>query len=301
MSRWAMHFQTLLGDFDLMNIIVKSAIAGVLALGATGAYALGVPDSGSSDLILVVQNTTNLANVYALDTGISINSVMPSAGLVNGAGATLDTSLAGINSTIAASATLQAFLAANPAASDGWTLESAQYSGAFAGASPNNPNSKNAGLAKSVFTSPGNPANIQQTILSNWQGGLLGGIENDVTAPSDGLGLQALATSKESTNVSLTVAASSKYNMYQTTSDLGAVGTTALALYGFTGNGDTGAVQSYILGSATLAANGTLTINGNGGSPPPPPVPLPAAVWLFGSGLMGLVGVSRRRKAAAAV
>jgi len=29
---------------------------------------------------------------------------------------------------------------------------------------------------------------------------------------------------------------------------------------------------------------------------PPPAVPVPAAVWLFGSGLLGLVGVARRRK-----
>jgi hypothetical protein len=27
-------------------------------------------------------------------------------------------------------------------------------------------------------------------------------------------------------------------------------------------------------------------------------VPVPAAVWLFGSGLLGLVGISRRKKSA---
>jgi hypothetical protein len=31
---------------------------------------------------------------------------------------------------------------------------------------------------------------------------------------------------------------------------------------------------------------------------PPEPIPVPAAVWLFGSGLVGLVGVARRKKAA---
>ncbi|MGB5716088.1 MAG: VPLPA-CTERM sorting domain-containing protein [Gammaproteobacteria bacterium] len=29
-----------------------------------------------------------------------------------------------------------------------------------------------------------------------------------------------------------------------------------------------------------------------------PGVPLPAAFWLFGSGLLGLVGIARRKKAA---
>lgn len=32
--------------------------------------------------------------------------------------------------------------------------------------------------------------------------------------------------------------------------------------------------------------------------PDPPAVPLPAAVWLFSSGLLGLVGMARRKKAA---
>jgi hypothetical protein len=31
-------------------------------------------------------------------------------------------------------------------------------------------------------------------------------------------------------------------------------------------------------------------------SNPPSEIPVPAAVWLFGSGLLGLVGVARRKK-----
>jgi hypothetical protein len=46
-------------------------------------------------------------------------------------------------------------------------------------------------------------------------------------------------------------------------------------------------------GTASLSANG-LTLTGAGGSGPPP-VPLPAAVWLLGSGLLGLTGVARRK------
>jgi hypothetical protein len=274
-----------------MNMLIKTAIAGALALGATGAYALGIPATDSSDLVLVIQNTATPANVYVLDTGISINSAF-SGTLVSGA--TLDTSLAGINATIAASATLQSFLAANPAASDGWTIESAQYSGASAVSSPTNQYTKNAGAAKAVFTSVGNAFNISQIPLLNFQG-MLGGIQGDLTQPADGLGLSPLMTQTESsTGASLNAQAASKYQTFTNVSDLGAMGSTALTLYGYTGNGGTGQVQSYILGSATLASNGTLTLTGNAAAP----VPLPAAVWLFGSGLMGLVGVSRRRKAA---
>jgi hypothetical protein len=66
-------------------------------------------------------------------------------------------------------------------------------------------------------------------------------------------------------------------------------------LYGVTGNGATLTnVQTYQLATVTLAANGTLTAVGN---TPPSAVPLPAAVWLLGSGLLGLAGVGRRKAA----
>lgn len=44
--------------------------------------------------------------------------------------------------------------------------------------------------------------------------------------------------------------------------------------------------------SQTPSFGGTMTCTNC-----PPPIPIPAAVWLFGSGLLGLVGVARRRKA----
>ena len=54
-----------------------------------------------------------------------------------------------------------------------------------------------------------------------------------------------------------------------------------------------GAMQTGPFAGATPAFNGTGDLN-----PKTPEVPVPAAVWLMGSGLLGLVGVARRRKSA---
>jgi hypothetical protein len=282
-----------------MNMIVKSAVAGVLALGASGAYALGIPANNSSDLVLVIQNNTNPANVYVLDTGISIDSVMPTANLAAAGSTTvLSTSLAGINQSIAASPTLQAFLAANPAASDGWTIEAGQYAGSTPAASATNANTKVVGSGKVIFSSGSTASNIGQATLANLQA-IANGMQNELTAPADSLGLSPLLTATEaSTGASYTTASGSptKWGLFGV-ADLASVGT-GIALYGFTGNVATGqpaaGIQSYVLGTVTLGTNGALSFTGNGTAP----VPLPAAVWLFGSGLMGLVGVSRRRKTA---
>lgn len=52
-----------------------------------------------------------------------------------------------------------------------------------------------------------------------------------------------------------------------------------------------------IISTWTLNSDGSLSFNGTDVTPSQ--VPLPAAAWLFGSGLLGLVGVSRRKAKAA--
>lgn len=169
-----------------------------------------------------------------------------------------------------------------------------------------NGNSKVAGKALAVFDS------LNGTQFNNeLQGETLANLEfyeNGITASVATGGLSALLTATETTAASYTQDPSGsgsaylKYNMLKV-NDVAPLDGSALELFGFTGNGGTGALQSYILGTATVASDGTVTLAGNAGSTTttPPPVPLPAAVWLFGSGLLGLVGVSRRRKNAAAV
>jgi hypothetical protein len=277
-----------------MNRLIKLAVVGALSLGATSAFAaLGAPSSNSSDEVLVIENATTHA-AYALDLGssFSLNSMLPTGSLV--ANASLNTSISAPSGTVLASGTLTSFLASNPASGDLWTLEGGQYNGP--GNTPaTNSNTKAAGAAKGVFTSANgttNNSNVTTKILSNLQQ-FLNGLNGDVTSSTGGL--FGLTTASEATCAAgcVTSGAEQRYGFW-TNLDWSPLGSTAVQLFGFTGNGNTAAPQSYILGSATLGTDGKLTIMGNQTS-----VPLPGAVWLFGSGLLGLFGVARRRAAAA--
>lgn len=271
-----------------MNSLVKVAIAGVLSLGASGAFAasLSAPWTGSSDLVLVVENATT-HTAYALDTGVSLDSLLPTGSLVSGA--VLDTSISALNKSINASPALQSFLAANPASGDLWTLEGGQYAGGGSATSINN-NSKLPGAAKAVFTSANGTttnANVTTKVLLNLEN-FENGLTGDVVQSTGGL--FPLTTASETSAASTNSISEGRYQFWGN-NDFASLGSTAMQLFGFTGNGGTGKLQSYILGTATLDANGNLKIAGN-------VTPLPAAVWLFGSGLLGLFGVSRRRNSA---
>ena len=72
------------------------------------------------------------------------------------------------------------------------------------------------------------------------------------------------------------------------------VGANALVSGTYGGCGGVFAATGYV----TLGANATVGGNGcSGAISTPSAVPLPAAVWLFGSGLIGLAGIARRKKA----
>jgi len=89
---------------------------------------LGAPWGNSSDLVLVVENaSTHVA--YALDTGVTLDSLLPTGSLVSGA--TLNTSLSGNQQggSVRHRHCSRSWLR-NPAAGDVWTLEGGQYNGA---------------------------------------------------------------------------------------------------------------------------------------------------------------------------
>ena len=79
----------------------------------------------------------------------------------------------------------------------------------------------------------------------------------------------------------------------------------SLGFYSFTPSSTSGFVQStkaryenaFGLAAWTLAADGSVNYSLAGEPVVVPQVPVPAAAWLLGSGLLGLVGVARRRSA----
>ena len=79
------------------------------------------------------------------------------------------------------------------------------------------------------------------------------------------------------------------------------------AVTGFLGNGDTVAIKSQLFVSLTApgfetggaaAIGDPLNMSSGAFSGSLSIVPVPAAIWFFGSGLLGLVGIARRKKTA---
>jgi hypothetical protein len=123
--------------------------------------------------------------------------------------------------------------------------------------------------------------------------GWAGDVLNLQTSPLDGSGFNATLQGVIGTPTSKSLTGIDYYGAYA--NQAGLLLTQSSTLYAITQQAGQSNGTSFNIGSVKLTGSGAtldLVFTGNGGTTP---VPLPAAVWLLGSGLLGLAGVGRRR------
>jgi len=274
-----------------MNIALKAGAASALTLAGMAAHAsIASLTSGSSDAILFAEviNAAGTAAVasYAGDTGISLSKL--ESGTYTG-------------TVLATDPNFQAFYAADTA---GDTVDFGILGGAYTG-NATIPNFKTPGRATFLTTALNNDtsslAQINPSGLVTFSVAL-GSTINAINS----LLPTTTATSIEGSNP--TTSGQFDYFSTQGIAYWGGAGvlnynssTTAATLFAVTAGSPiatTTIVSSTAEETAVLSNAGLSLVGLNGGTTSPPPVPLPAAVWLLGSGLLGLTGVARRRSKA---
>jgi hypothetical protein len=296
-------------NFKISNF-VKLSIAGIGLSFAGSALAVTVNDGGSGDgdVLLVVFDQT-AGTSYVEDLGITTGAVESDLAVNTAAttatGGVLSTALPGYSATFAADSTLSSYLTTH--SSDQYVFEVVA-----------NSQTSNSIASNILLTTAKTP--VSATFTDSTGGGQSGA---GGTVDSNAITLQGDIDIYLSNNVFTANgvnARSSAISAFGTAAYLPGEPQDAGALTWY-GNGDlipavsfkpssgssvsnfylstdsassNGLADIFKLGTVTLAANGALTFAAA-------PVPLPAAVWLFGSGLLGVAGVRRRRAASAAV
>jgi hypothetical protein len=285
-----------------MKTLVRFAVAGALLAGFATAQAQSLPSSGSADLWLFVADTTAGTTFAEQLTGQSLSSLLPTSSLAPSATVTELSTVTSANFTVGPSAALTSFLAGAGSDTLEWAVDGAQYPSVTTKSKTTTAPGGILDLSSFVET-PSVDSKMSGLAFGNLQtiaagfGGDIGYLSSSGYTAGGTVYKQKLGGGTVDVWGTATGDAGGSTDLYgQGPDQAGTALGTATTLYGLTGNGGTGELQSYVLGTnLTLSANGTLSISSGTTTPP---VPLPAAVWLFGSGLLGLIGVGRRRAAA---
>ncbi|HEV7442949.1 MAG TPA: VPLPA-CTERM sorting domain-containing protein [Steroidobacteraceae bacterium] len=272
-----------------MKLMLKIAMVGS-ALAATSAFATTIaPQTGNGELVLYARDTvTNVT--YAKGLGLQIDSVATRATIAADTtytyptGGTIAYSLP--NTSLDANWTTFK----NAAGSDPivWTV--------LAGDNPLNSNavgSERYLTTTQVNMTTGAPNPPSNSILRGTYA-QLNGLQTDMLGVGSSDGASIILAGNAGKGWGNPTGLDNHANTWFSTigisneNPLGTAGNFYLVASG--GGGTSSAGRVYTLAGITLDASGLLHAAA---------VPLPAAVWLFGSGLLGLVGIGRRKQVAA--
>lgn len=283
---------------QITQTTLRTAVMAALAVGgavaAAGAQAATVtmtsPTAGTGSQLIFWVNDTSNGTTFADVLTQTVGSMFTPPG--NGAAGTVNTytGSTSFNLGIGADSNLVTFI--NNATTADQTLQW----GITAGSSFGTGAGSNIMIATGTGASADSDSySIAKASLPNAIGaaGLAGDVGNLVLSTTDGSGFNATLNgiigtpaSKSGTNVTY-------YGYFTDQTGLAlSQSATLYAITNQTGSGYPNGV-SFNLGTAALTGSGStlaLSFTANGS-----PVPVPAAVWLLGSGLLGLAGVARRR------
>jgi hypothetical protein len=284
-----------------MKTITKLVAGTAMLASAMGAHAaITAPSTGSSQLLFFVTDpVSSLTYTEVLTQTVGTGSSVFNSGIatanassaVEGVSAATVTTSTSFSYAASANSDLQSFISAHSA--DG--LQYGIMGGAYSSNSPVGRRVTGASLA--VTSSPDTTpyTNNGESKIAGTQIAATG-LDADISTLNQGT-----FDSHNGTNQGVIGTAASVGQLidwYGTGVNVVSAIGTSMELFGVSGNGKpSGFALAYDLGKLSFDGN-TLTFTANSGTAPP--VPLPAAAWLFGSGLLGLLGIGRRRNAVAA-